>query len=155
MTDDRYRITGDVVHDTTTGLEWQREHSGPMMWDEAVKYAARRGDGWRLPMVEELIALIDFTHYEPASEFPTAPGGYYWSSSSCAGSASSAWYVSFYNGFVYHDDKTGTYYVRCVRRPVVGPSDLGRLDALEQRVAALEARARKTIKPQTKAGRKG
>ena len=115
MSDDRYRITGDVVRDTTTGLEWQREHSGPMTWDEAVKYAARRGSGWRLPMVEELIVLLDFTHYEPASEFPPSPGGY-WSSSSYAGSASSAWCVPFNCGPVNYVGKAYALYVRCVRR---------------------------------------
>jgi hypothetical protein len=42
--------------------------------------------------------------------------GWYWSSSSYAGSASNAWGVTFNTGHVYHYDKTPTRYVRCVRR---------------------------------------
>jgi len=129
---ERYEISGDVVHDTTTGLEWQREHSGPMTWQQAMDYAASIGDGWRLPTAEELVALIDFTHYEPASEFPATPSSYFWSSSSYAGSASYAWIVHFYSGLVNYYGKPYTYYVRCVRRRggALGPSDLGRLDAI-------------------------
>ena len=152
MTDDRYRITGDVVHDTTTGLEWQREHSGPMTWRMAMDYAAKLGDGWRLPTVIELVSLVDYDRCDPASAFPAMPSvAAFWSSSSDAGSASNAWYVNFYHGNVSNDGKTSTSYVRCVRRPVVGPSDLGRLDAMERRIAALETGARKS-KPKRRTG---
>ena len=43
----------------------------------------------------------------------------YWSSSSYAGASSRAWYVDFNGGNSYTEDKSRSYYVRCVR---VGPS---------------------------------
>ena len=140
---ERYEITGDVVHDTTTGLEWQHEHAGPMTWQAAMDYAAKIGDGWRLPTVFELVTLVDYERHTPASAFPAMPVVAFWSSSSYAGSASNAWYVNFYHGHISNDGKTSTSYVRCVRRPVVGPSDLGRLDAMERRIAALEDKPKK------------
>ena len=129
MTDDRYRITGDVVLDTTTGLEWQHEHAGPMTWVEAAKYAAKLGDGWRLPTVSELVTLVDYERHTPASAFPAMPVASFWSSSSYAGSASYAWFVDFYSGYVYRGAKARTSYVRCVRRRRGGfeSSDLGSL----------------------------
>jgi hypothetical protein len=42
--------------------------------------------------------------------------GWYWSSSSYAGSASNAWVVGFNSGYVYYYDEPATSYVRCVRR---------------------------------------
>ncbi len=40
---------------------------------------------------------------------------YYWSSSSYAADSSRAWYVYFYNGYVYNSDKDFDCNVRCVR----------------------------------------
>ena len=136
MTDDRYRITGDVVLDTTTGLEWQREHSLPMMWQQAMDYASALRLGghsdWRVPTIAELLLLVDHDRVNPASGFPCASCEWFWSSSSYAGGASLAWYVAFNSGYVYVNAKTYPYYVRCVRRRggALGPSDLGRLDAI-------------------------
>lgn len=44
----------------------------------------------------------------------TQSGGY-WSATTYAGNSYNAWYVSFYSGFVSHNDKAGNYYVRAVR----------------------------------------
>jgi len=41
---------------------------------------------------------------------------WFWSSSSYAGGASSAWVVTFNLGYVGYYGKSYTYYVRCVRR---------------------------------------
>ena len=121
---ERYEVRDDTVLDHQTGLVWQREHSGPMTWDKAMSYAANLGDGWRLPTIEELIGLIEYTRVRLASSFPAMPPTFFWSSSSCAGGAAYAWYVSFILGNGYYLDKSGTYCVRCVRRgPRVGVTD--------------------------------
>ena len=135
---DRFKTSNGIVTDAQTGLEWEAKPAGPMTWQAAMDYAASIGDGWRLPTAKELVGLVDFSCCEPASTFPGMSSSAFWSSSSDAGSASNAWYVNFYHGNVSNDGKTSTSYVRCVRRPVVGPSDLGRLDAMERRIAALE-----------------
>ena len=111
----RFELMGDSVFDHDTGLEWEADVSGPMSWDEAMKYAMELGDGWRLPTIEELKTLLDRGRTNPASSFPEMPTYFFWSSSSCAGSASIAWLVSFYNGLVLNYVKSNTYYVRCVR----------------------------------------
>jgi len=152
---DRFKTSNGIVTDSTSGLEWEAEPAGPLTWQEAMDYAAtlRLGghDDWRVPTIEELLTLVDYSRVNPATDLPRMPSEWFWSSSSYAGSASTAWDVLFSPGLVNRYDKTNTYYVRCVRRPVVGPSGLGRLDALEKRMAALEARAGRTTKPTTKA----
>lgn len=112
---ERYRVTGDVVLDTQTRLEWQAKHAGPMTWHAAMRYAEHLDGGWRLPTIEELETLIDRTRVDPASAFPGAKGEWFWTLSSYADTSSIVWIVYFDDGTVGSDDKTGCYYVRCVR----------------------------------------
>ena len=121
----RFEERKETIFDHETNLEWEKEHSGPMTWAEAVKYAEKIGNGWRLPTINELTTLIDYERFDPESAFPGMPSirfwsstsyaGHFWSSTSYAGSASFAWYVNFFNGRVNYYGKTNTYYVRCVR----------------------------------------
>ena len=118
---ERYKVRKHTILDMTTGLEWQRkEPTGPMTWDEAMKYAETLRLGghadWRLPTIEELFSLIDFSRSNPASTFPGMPNDWFWSSSSYSGSSSDAWVIYSFNGNVYSYDKTYSYHVRCVRR---------------------------------------
>lgn len=112
---DRFEIKETTVLDTKTGLEWAREVLGPMHWKVAMDAAQAKGDGWRLPTIEELITLINFSRCEPASEFPGQPSVWFWSSSSYALNASSAWSVNFGYGNVDNNGKTYSYCARCVR----------------------------------------
>ena len=71
---------------------------------------------WRLPTIEELATLIDYTRYEPASFLKDTVSGYYWSATTYAGSTDSVWVVYFGNGNQYgNGNKTNGNYVRCVR----------------------------------------
>ena len=155
---DRFKTSNGIVTDSTSGLEWEAKPAGPMTWQEAMDYASALRLGghsdWGVPTITELTSLVNYDCVNPASDFPGMPSDHFWSSSSYAGSASLAWGVSFYYGSVGYLGKASTCYVRCVRRPVVGPSGLGRLDAMEKRMAALEAAA-KTAKPPTKPRRTG
>jgi len=117
----RFKDNNDgTITDTKTGLMWQRDHTGPMSWQEAMDYAKSLSltghDDWRLPTIEEAFTLIDFGKYNPASAFPNMPAEWFWSSSSSAPGSDFAWYVSFNLGYVVNDDKYRDYYVRCVRR---------------------------------------
>ena len=98
-------------------LEWQADvPDKTFTWKEAKAYAASLGDGWRLPTIQELLTLVDYTKHNPAcSVFPDCPSEWFWSSSAYSGSTSYAWSVHFYYGYtVYHD--VGNYLrVRCVR----------------------------------------
>ncbi len=91
-------------------------------WDEANKQIAslnakkyRGKSDWRLPTVEELISIVDYTHYNPATTVPDTVASGYWSSTTYASSTSNAWYVGFYYGYVGTNGKTGYNYVRAVR----------------------------------------
>src|SRR4051812_45398658 len=61
----RYTITGGVVHDSKTGLNWQQAaKQTAYTWANALTYcsgnvAALPGTGWRLPTVKELQTIVD------------------------------------------------------------------------------------------------
>jgi hypothetical protein len=140
-----YKINGDgTVTDETTGLMWMRCAAGlsgddcsegsasAYTWQGAIDYcdslASAGHDDWRLPDIHELVSIVDFTKYDPAIDtiaFSATPPDHYWSSSSSANNVSNAWNVYFYFGYVSYGDKSGAYYVRCVRG---GPLVLGSLE---------------------------
>jgi hypothetical protein len=41
--------------------------------DILMDYAAALGNGWRLPIIEELTTLVDYSRVSPATEFPSHP----------------------------------------------------------------------------------
>lgn len=90
-------------------IEWQSNSPVKRMtWYEAIDYAKSLGDGWRLPIRSELIDAYD-------NNVEGFNGSYYWSSSTYAQNTNNAWLVDFDDGFVYYNDKTYNYCVRCVR----------------------------------------
>ena len=109
------------VLDKATGLEWTKEYAAAKTWQQALDYCEALNyagnTDWKLPNSNELISLINIKKYNPASDFPSAATGYFWSSSSCVSAASSAWIVYFSNGNVTSYDKASAYAVRCVRQP--------------------------------------
>jgi hypothetical protein len=128
-------ISGErVVQDKVSGLMWQGCASGQsgelcdqgtaiyITWQGAVDYCdsltwAGYGD-WRLPNVNELTSIVDYTKSEPAIDstaFPATPPGFFWSSSSYESSTSNVWYVVFSSGSVGDFDKADEDNVRCVR----------------------------------------
>jgi hypothetical protein len=80
--------------------------------------------GWRLPTVEELATLIDNSNANP-----TLPSGHpfnniqsatgldrYWTITTTDGNTAYAWYVTFTNGHLNYEEKSGAIYYRwCVR----------------------------------------
>ena len=70
---------------------------------------------WRLPTIQELATLINYEKYNPASDLEDTLSNAYWSSTTYAYSAISAWYVYFYYGFQGSYLKASSLYVRCVR----------------------------------------
>jgi hypothetical protein len=135
-------ISGDrIVKDTATGLTWQGCTSGmsgescdqgseaKYAWQNAVDHCENLTwagySDWRLPEIDELISIVDYTKSDPAINetafpAPATPSEFFWSSSSAAYSVSYAWSVCFKDGGiddgdVGDDDKSNTYSVRCVR----------------------------------------
>ena len=123
MEKQRFTDNGDgTVTDNATGLIWQKEDDGVARnWHDAVKYAngldlAGHKD-WRLPTVQELGTIMDYSRYNPAIDpiFSNAKSSTYWSSTTYASNTNGAWYVGFSNGNVNGSNKSYGNYVRCVR----------------------------------------
>jgi hypothetical protein len=115
---------GAAVRDEETGLVWETTlETTEMSWTDARALCADKDvggrKGWRLPSISELSSLLD-----PAARTrPTLPLGHpftnvqdvYWSATTMADNAKSAWLVFFDTGKVLHAFKTITFNVWCVR----------------------------------------
>jgi hypothetical protein len=112
-----------TVADASTGVVWQRETAGPMTWEEAINYCEGLSlgghDDWRLPNINELQSIVDYTRFYPAIDaaaFPVTMSSTYWSSTTDVCYSGYAWYTDFDHGFVSNsDDKPYRHYVRAVR----------------------------------------
>ena len=111
--------------DPKTGLEWQCESPGEMIWNDALEYAKSLSlDGkndWRLPTAAELETLLDrsilYDKLRPTmrQEVPFRDTLSYWSSTTFAPDTYSAWIVMFDGAYVLSYYKSNSYHVRCVR----------------------------------------
>jgi len=124
----QFTKVANIVSDSKTGLQWQdnnETNSTAYSWQEAIDHCEALTldslDDWRLPNINELKTLIDRSKREPAIkenvfEYIGTNNYYrYWSSTSIVGYEDAAWFVYFYDGFVYGDSKYANFYVRCVR----------------------------------------
>ncbi|HET6807230.1 MAG TPA: DUF1566 domain-containing protein [Frateuria sp.] len=112
-----------VITDHKTGLQWAAEESAERMTFAAAEkhFAALRlggFDDWRLPDLEELESIRDLTRHEPCIDtgYFKSNSGWVWSRTPCAWSSDCAWIVSFYNGLVHGLRRSGSAFVRAVRR---------------------------------------
>jgi len=93
---------------------------------EAVKWSEIKNtfktihEDWRLPVIQELLTLVDYTKIDPASKLKDFSSSYYWSSTTNADSTYSAWIVGFRSGYSGNGSKGSSYYVRCVRNTKYG-----------------------------------
>ena len=133
-----YTDNGDgTVTDNVTGLMWQKVDDNTLYnWYEAsgtVDATSNPGgvadacgalttgghSDWRLPMKKELVSLVHYGLSGPAiyiTYFLGTNDNFYWSSTTLAGNASSAWLVDFDHGNVAGRRKTDDlFFVRCVR----------------------------------------
>ena len=123
----KYR--GEVC-DNRTGLWWERSPSTEyfvwgLAWGtpNAVDHCNTldlNGKKWRLPTVDELITLLDFSVFtqaealnEPNGLFVGLLPNFYWSATSYIGPAD-AWYVNFATGFVFSNSKEFKVHAWCV-----------------------------------------
>jgi len=126
-----------TISDTVNGLVWQKCNMGETFnnvtllcqglattstWQVGLSYCNALSWGgrtnWRMPSLNEIFSLIDFTQITPATRtlyFPTAvAGSNYLSSTTNASFPSAMQYVYFTEGIINNQPKTSTYNARCV-----------------------------------------
>lgn len=112
-----------TVTDTGTGLMWQQiTDSMAYDWEGALDYAENTLSlagytDWRLPNLNELRSLVDYTRYDAVVHplwFPDI-SQFYWSSTSYAAWPSAACGMNFMDGDDFEPTKDTTQYVRSVR----------------------------------------
>jgi hypothetical protein len=112
-----------TVTDRSTGLMWQKDALIAKTWEEALSYCENLSLGgyndWRLPNINELQSIIDYSRYRPTintSYFPNTMASRYCSSTTVQHNTTTAWVVDFDYGYIQHGSKTdANYYVRAVR----------------------------------------
>ena len=113
----------DVVIDNNTGLQWQDTkvvYKGK--WLPAINYCEGlelNGKGWRLPNINELKSIIDYSRIGPSinSIFKNAIYNNFWSSTTAPWATDSTLVIDFWLGELRSNDKTfyDTNLARCVR----------------------------------------
>jgi hypothetical protein len=111
-----------TVTDTDTGLIWQQAEGGAMTWEEALVYCETLDlaglNDWRLPNSNELQSIVNYDLTAPSIDttfFPGAHSSSYWASTTNTSNVIHAWSVTFNNGSVIPNLKSGSFYVRAVR----------------------------------------
>ena len=111
-----------TITDKATGLIWQKNSPDKKMkWKQALEYCEHLSlnghSDWRLPNVEELRSIADYSKFDPTidTKYFSAISYRFWSSTTYAPDTGDAWCVNFYNGDDDNDSKSSAYYVRAVR----------------------------------------
>jgi len=107
----RFKKCDNYYLDTKTGLKWEEVNYAEMPWEEAIK----ANYGWRLPTLEELLSIVDYTLYDPATELSDMLPECYWSSTTYARGRGYSWVVYFYNGLGSYDFKSGDHCARYIK----------------------------------------
>jgi hypothetical protein len=112
-----------TVFDRLTGLMWQRS-TGSTPSSQAAAAAActasRLGGyaDWRLPLVLELVSIVDYTATSPSIDsaaFPGTTANLFWTATPLAGRPHEFWYVNFIQGGTNVVDPSDSNLSRCVR----------------------------------------
>jgi hypothetical protein len=133
-----------TITDTATGLIWKKCSEGQnndtactgsatwFTWDKALQAAETLNSSggfagktdWRLPNIKELLSLVEEACSHPSINsvrFPNTEASTFtassrfWSASAGAGNSTSAWDVSFYDGYSNYNSRKSSYRVRLVR----------------------------------------
>jgi len=114
-----------MVKDPTTNLIWEdtlhaSEEKVTHMEAQAYCKALKLGafENWRLPALAELLSIVDYTHYKPATlkEFKHVDNDtLYWSNTVSARANDDFWGVVFRDGATKNASGLYGRYVRCVR----------------------------------------
>ncbi len=154
----RFTDNGTTVTDNLTGLIWAKDAGTPnfssctggaMHWQGPdiplpLEYVECLNANnylnyydWRLPNINELQSLVDYSQYSPAlptghPSSATVQSKHYWSSTAHSDSAGDAWSVDFYGGGVYYGDRPTGSFVWPVRGGVITVNTVPHLAGLSK-----------------------
>ncbi|CAK0780913.1 hypothetical protein CCP4SC76_7640007 [Gammaproteobacteria bacterium] len=126
----RYIDQENTILDSQTNLIWDKSCKTNLTFDEALAYADQANqdkylgyNDWRVPTIQEILSLVDYTRHSPASTFPSPsstfpnmPSSYFWSSAPFASDSDFAWYVHFGYGSASYSYRSSGLAVRLVRK---------------------------------------
>lgn len=114
-----------MIKDPATHLIWEdtiHTTEDKVTFDEAKHYCSTLKlsdvEAWRLPTLQELLSIIDFSHADPAilKEFShVETGTIYWSSTPYVRAKDKFWGVDFKDGSTEGTSENYSRYIRCVR----------------------------------------
>ncbi len=121
-----FRLSDEgVATDEKRGLQWQVKYENDKIKRQSHKIAIEYcqsleldGDGWRVPNKNELLSIVDYSEFKPAtySIFKSSTiNDKYWTSTSYSNKPTHARFFDFKNGVLSNSYKRHTAYVRCVR----------------------------------------
>lgn len=110
----------EIVEDSAHNLFWTKSASEEALkWKPAIDYCNNLNyngtTGWRLPSINELASILNYSLSQPASTFPSLPSDTFWSSTSYNESPDYAWRINSSNGTIETGKKTKTAAVICVK----------------------------------------
>ena len=108
-----------ILKDSENNLTWTQTFGDYSNWKKALEYCKNLEyagrSGWRLPNVNELKTLINYSISNPASDFEGMDSSTFWSSTSDSNKATQAWATSMEYGTTQIMSKDNIYKVICVR----------------------------------------
>ncbi|MES0491145.1 MAG: DUF1566 domain-containing protein [Leptospirales bacterium] len=126
-------MSDGTVFDKSTNLLWQKCSAGlsgsnctsgtikVVTWTAGLSYCnslSLNGYTWKLPNINELKSIVDYTNANPAidqSAFPNTASGLYMTSTTLnVTNFTQEWYIDMTNGLVNYDAKSNIKRVRCV-----------------------------------------
>lgn len=133
-----YEKNVDYVHDTVTGLDWERGSTpNTLSWDAAMQRCASlqlAGRTWRLPSRLELASLIDFGRELPFADVAAVE---HWSSSTAL-DPNTAWAATFLDYNLSIADKAMEFRALCVTGTPLESSFTTNTDTLSDALTGLE-----------------
>ena len=113
-----------VEFDHNTGLFWQKDDGGKMVWGGALSYCRNLNfagsSDWRLPDTKTLQRMFARVDGSPASKFflkgkSSNINSCYWTSTSISKGSSHAYQLNYHMGVMDSGYKSDYCFVRCVR----------------------------------------
>ena len=110
-----------IVKDSANNLTWTQSFGNNSTWENALAYCKNLEEyaglsDWRLPNINELKTLINYSKTTPASDFEgMTPSATFWSSTSYSNDGTNAWIMSMEYGATTTRSKDKKFKVICVK----------------------------------------